>query len=186
MLGRTIRLLLEVRQETEVHFLVGTLILGFLCIFKKSQALSPSEALNSVCLSRGQRCLKPPVQIRRTPSAFSMVSTGDSDMPSSCEMKDKIECKPLQGNRAFFSVRASRGPFHLRQKTHGPSHIPTDEGKLLLRCLWKVGSPLQSNTGNQLSSWDDMGCMELSSSSCTEINIHIDLRLLSHGISVVC
>ena len=30
-----------------------------------------------------------------------------------------------------------------------------------------------------------MGCMELSSSCCTEINIHIDLRLLSQGISVV-
>ena len=59
-------------------------------------------------------------------------------------------------------------------------------GKLLLRRLWKVSSPLQSKTGNQISSWDDMGCMELSSSCCTEINIHIDLRLLSQGISVVC
>ena len=51
--------------------------------------------------------------------------------------------------------------------------------------MWKVGSPLQSKTGNQLSSWDDMGCMELSSNSYTEINIHIDLRLVSQGISVV-
>ena len=84
--------------------------------------------------------------------AFSRVSTGDSDMPSACEMKDEPEFKPLQGNRAFFSVRVSRGPFHLRQKTQGPSHIPTAEGKLLLRCLWKPGTPLQSKTGNQLSS----------------------------------
>ena len=30
---------LEVKQETEVHFLVGTVILGFLSIFKKSKAL---------------------------------------------------------------------------------------------------------------------------------------------------
>ena len=45
---------LEVKQETEVHFLVGTVILGFLSIFKKSNALSPFEALNSVCLSRCQ------------------------------------------------------------------------------------------------------------------------------------
>ena len=44
------RILLEVRQETEVHFLFGTEILGFLSIFKKSQASSPYEALNSVCL----------------------------------------------------------------------------------------------------------------------------------------
>ena len=42
------------RQETEVHFLVGTVILGFLSIFKKSQALSAFEWLNSVCLSRCQ------------------------------------------------------------------------------------------------------------------------------------
>ena len=37
------------RQETEVHFLVGTVMLGFHSIFKKSQASSPFEALNSVC-----------------------------------------------------------------------------------------------------------------------------------------
>ena len=140
------------RQETEVHFLFGTVILGLLSIFKKSQAPSPYEALNSVCLSMVQRDLRPPVQMRRKPMAFSRVSTGDSDMPSSCEMKDEPEFKPLQGNRAFFGVRASRGPFHLRQKTQGPSHIPTVEGKLLLRCLWYAGTPLQSKTGNQLSS----------------------------------
>ena len=121
-----------------------------------------------------------------TPTTFSRVSTRDSDMSSFCEMKDEPEFTPLQGNRVFFLVRALRGPFHLRQKTQGPSHIATAEGKLLLRCLWKVGSPLQSKTGNQISSWDDMGCMELSSRCCTEINIHIDLILLSQGISVVC
>ena len=90
-LGRTIRTLLEVRQETEVHFLFGTVILGFLSIFKKSQALSPYETLNSVCLSRDEKDVRPPVQMRRTPTAFSRVSTGDSDMPSSCEMKDEPE-----------------------------------------------------------------------------------------------
>ena len=84
------------RQEPEVHFLVGTVILGFLSIFKKSQASSAYEALNSVCLSRGQRDVRPPVQMRWTPTAFSKVSTGDSDMPSSCEMKDEPEFKPLQ------------------------------------------------------------------------------------------
>ena len=150
-------MLLEVRQETQVHFLVGRVILGYPSIFKKSQASSPYEALNSVCLSRGQRHVRPPIQMRQTPTAFSRVSTGDSDMPSSCEMKDEPGFKPLQGNRAFFSVRVSRGPFHLRQKTQGPIHIHTVDGKPLLRCLWKFVSPLQSKTGNQLSSWDDMG-----------------------------
>ena len=173
------------RQETEVHFLLGTVILGFLSIFKKCQASSPYEALNSVCLSRGQKDVMPPVQMRLTPTAFYRVSTGDSDMPSCCEMNDEPEFKPLQGNRTFFGFWASPSPFHMRQKTQGPSHITTAEGKLLLRCFWKVGSPLQSKTGNQLSSWNDMWCMELSSSCCTEINIHIYLRLVSQGISVV-
>ena len=90
------------RQEIEVHYLFGTVILGLLSIFKKSQASSPYEALNSVCLSRVQRDVRCPVQIRRKPMAFSRVSTGDSDMPSSCEIKDEPEFKPLQGNRAFF------------------------------------------------------------------------------------
>ena len=178
-------MLLEVRQETEIHFLVGSVILGFLSIFKNCQASSPYEALNSVCLSRVQRDVRPPVQMRWAQMAFFRVYTGDSDMPSFCEMKDEPEFKPLQWNQALFRVRASEGQFHLRQKTQGPSHIPTAEGKLLLRYLRKVHSPLQSKTGNQLSSWDNMGCMELSSSSCTEVNIHIDLRLLFKLISVV-
>ena len=93
---------LEVRQEIEVHFLVGTVILGFLYIFKKSQAPSPFEALNSVCLSRCQRDMIPPVQMSRRPMAFSRVSTGESDIPSSCEVKDEPEFKPLQENAAFF------------------------------------------------------------------------------------
>ena len=95
-------MLLDVRQETEVHFLFGTMILGLLSILKKSQASSPYEALNSVCLSRVQRDVRPPVQMRQKPIAFSRVSTGDSDMPSSCEMKDETEFKPLHRNRAFF------------------------------------------------------------------------------------
>ena len=60
MLSRKIRTHLEVKQETEVHFLVGTVILGFLSFFKKSKASSPFEALNSVCLSRCQSDMIPP------------------------------------------------------------------------------------------------------------------------------
>ena len=82
MLGRTIRELLQVRQETKVHFLVGTAILGFLSIFKKSQSSSPSEALNSLCLSMCQKDVILPVQMTRRPMASSWVSTGDSDIPS--------------------------------------------------------------------------------------------------------
>ena len=86
-------------------------------IFKKSQASSPYEAFYSVCLLRGHRDGRPPVQMTLTPMAFSSVSTRDSDMSSSCEMKDEPEFTPLQGNHAFFWDRDFRGPFHLRQKT---------------------------------------------------------------------
>ena len=74
----------------------------------------------------------------QTTTAFSRVSTADSDMPSSCEMKDEPALKPLQGNPTFFPVRESRYPLHMRQKIQGPSHILTAEGSLLLRCLVKV------------------------------------------------
>ena len=69
-------MLLEVRQGTEVYFLVGTVILGFPSIFK-IQASSPYEAMNSLCLSREQSDVRPPVQMSWTPTAFSRVSTGD-------------------------------------------------------------------------------------------------------------
>ena len=94
-------MLLEVRQETKAHFLVGTVILAFLSIFKNSQASSPFEALNSVCLSRYQSDVIPPIQMMRRTMDFSRVSTGDSDIPSSCDMKQEPKFKPLQGNPAF-------------------------------------------------------------------------------------
>ena len=146
-IGRAIRTLLEVRWETQCSFLFATVILGFLSIFRKVQASSPFEALNSTCLSRSQRDVRSPVQMRWGPRAFSSVSTGDSDIPSSCEMKDEPAFKPLQGNLAFFQVRASWCPFHLRQQTQGPSHIPTAEGSLLLRCLWKVAYHFSRSLG---------------------------------------
>ena len=101
-LGRAIQTLLQVRGEMDCPFPVGIEILGFLSIFKKSQASSPFEPLNSVCLSSFQRDVRPPVQMRQGPRAFSRVSTGDSDIASSCEMKDEPAFKPLQGNLAFF------------------------------------------------------------------------------------
>ena len=100
-------------------------------------------------------------------------------------MKDEPAFKPLQGNLALFCVRASQCPFHLRKQTQCPSHIHIAEGSLLLRCLWKVGILLKSKPGNHLSSGDDMGCMEFSSSFCAEIDVPLDLRQVSQGISGV-
>ena len=80
-----------------------------------------------------RRGVRPPVQMRLGPRAFSWVSTGDSDIPSSGEMKGEPAFKPLQGNLAFFRVRASWCPFHLSLHTEGPSHITTAEVSLYLR-----------------------------------------------------
>ena len=102
MLGRKIQTLLEVSQEAKCPLLVGTVILVFLSIFRKSQASSPFEALNSVKLSKSQMDVRPSVLKRLRSMALSRVSTGDSDIPSSCEMKDEPTFKALQGKPAFF------------------------------------------------------------------------------------
>ena len=135
------------KREAKHPLLFDTVILVFLAIFTKSQASSTFEEMNSAQLSMCQKDVRTSVQKRCRTMAFSRVSTGDSVIPSSCEMKYEPAFKPLQGNPAFFGVIVSRGPFHFRQKTESPSHILISEGRLLLRCLWKVGIPLQSKTG---------------------------------------
>ena len=70
--------------------------------FQEESVIITYEAMNSVSLSRGQRDVRPPVQMKRTPTSVSRVSKGDSDTLSSCEMKEEPELKPMQGNRAFF------------------------------------------------------------------------------------
>ena len=95
-------MLLKMKRESKRPLLVGKMILVFLSIFMKSQALSPFEALNSAHLSRCQRDVRPPAQKRQRPRSFSRVSTRDSDIPSFCEMKDEPSFKRLQGNLAFF------------------------------------------------------------------------------------
>ena len=49
-LGRAIKTVIDVNQETQGTFLVATLILVFLSIFNMSQASSPFEALNFMFL----------------------------------------------------------------------------------------------------------------------------------------
>ena len=126
------------RREAKLPLLVGKVILVLLSIFTKCQESSPFEAMNSAHLSMCQKDVRPSVQKRWRTMAFSRVSTGDLVIPSSCEMKYEPAFKPLQGNPAIFSDMASWGPFHLRQKTQSPSHIPISEGRLLLRCWGKL------------------------------------------------
>ena len=102
MLGRKIQTLLEVSREAKLPLLVDTVILVFLSIFTKSQASSHFDALNSAQLSKSQMDMRPCLQKRLRTIAFSRVSTGDSDIPSSCEMKDEPAFQALQGKPAFF------------------------------------------------------------------------------------
>ena len=102
MLCRKIQTLLEVSREAKLPLLVVTVISIFLSICTKSQASSPFEALNSAHLSKYQMDVRPSVQERLSTRAFSSVSKGDPDIPSSCEMKDEPAYKALQGNSDFF------------------------------------------------------------------------------------
>ena len=102
MLGRKIHTLLEVTWEAKRPLLFSTGILLFLSIFLKSQVSSPFEALNSAQLSKSQINVSRSVQKKLRTLAFSRDSTGDSDIPSSCEMKDEPAFKALQGKPSSF------------------------------------------------------------------------------------
>ena len=95
-------MLLEVSREAKDPLLVGIIILVFLSIFTKGQASSPFEAMNSAHLSMCQKDVRPSVQKRWRTMAFSKVSTGDSVITSSYEMKYEPAFKPLQGTLALF------------------------------------------------------------------------------------
>ena len=123
--------------------------------------------------------------MRQAPRSFSRFSKSDSYRALSYAMKDEPAFKPLKGYTTFFIVTASQYPLYLRQQTQGPSHIPIAVGRVLLRLLWKVGLLLQQNPGNPLSSRDDVVSLEVSSSSCAEIGVPVDLRQVYQGISVV-
>ena len=86
---RTIRTHLEVRTDTEDHFLFDPVILGFLTIFKNCQSTSTFEAVNSTWLSSSQRDVRPLFEMRWRPRAFCRVSIGNSDILSSCDMNDE-------------------------------------------------------------------------------------------------
>ena len=85
-------------QDSLIHW---QSYIGFPINFMKSQASSPFEALNSANLSKSQMDVRPSVQKRLRTMAYSRVSTGDSDIPSSYEMKDEPAFKKPQGNQAF-------------------------------------------------------------------------------------
>ena len=95
MLGSKVQMLLEVSPDVKRPLLVGTVILVFLSIFTKCQASSTFEAMYSAHLSMCQKDVRPSVQKRWRTMASSTVSTGDSLIPSSCDMKYEPAFKPL-------------------------------------------------------------------------------------------
>ena len=80
---------MEVKWEFRSLFLFDTVILGFLTIVKNCQASSEFEAVNSTWLSSCQMPVRPIFEMKWRPRAFSRVSTGDSDILSSCDMNDE-------------------------------------------------------------------------------------------------
>ena len=77
------------RSDTKDHFLFDTVILGYLTIFKNCQASSSFEAVNSTWPSICQRDVRLHFELRFRHMAFCRVSTGDSFILSSCDMKDE-------------------------------------------------------------------------------------------------
>ena len=69
-------MLLEVRQETKGAFPVSTEILGFLSIFKKSQASSAFEALNSTSLWKCEGMSESPVETLEKGVGLRLIWTG--------------------------------------------------------------------------------------------------------------
>ena len=89
-------------RVAKLPLLVGTVILVFLSIFTNSQESSPFEALNSAQLSKFQMDVRPSVQKTLRTMAFSRVSTGDSDIPSSLRWKMSLHLRHCRESRPSF------------------------------------------------------------------------------------
>ena len=103
-LGSAIGMLLKVRWETQVPFPVATVILGFLSIFKRSQASSPFEALNSACLTSCQRDVGPPVAMKWRTRAFSRVPKGTQTSLHLLRWKTSLHSSHCREFRPYFEL----------------------------------------------------------------------------------
>ena len=182
MLLSTIRMLLEVRSDTEDHFLFDTVILGYLTILKNCQPSSTFEAVNSTWPSNCQRDVRPLFELRWRPRAFCRVSTVDSDILSSCDMNDEHAWSLSRD--IWPSFESGRLGVHFVWSIKHWVLLTY----IFLRENYSWGSCgkmayLFIRSRNQLSSSDDMVCPGFSSCCFTEIDVPIDLRWVSQGIS---
>ena len=90
------------RREGKRPSLVGTVILVFLSIFTKSQASSLFEGNELSAPLDVSKDVRPSVQKRWRTMAFSSVYTGDSVIPSSCEMKDGQHLRQCRETKPSF------------------------------------------------------------------------------------
>ena len=182
MLGRTIRSLLEVRQEAKHPLLVGTVILVFLSFswrVRHRQLLKQwtqriswsfkrmwgplSRRLGGLWLS-----LDSPQGIR---SSLHLVRWNMSLHLSHCrETRPSFESGHLGVHSSW--VRKHRVPLIYLFLREGSFEVLVD--------IWLTSS-LEDR--ESFSSRDDMGCTERSSSCSTEIDDPLYLRRLSQGVS---
>ena len=80
---------MEFKSEFRSLFLFERVILGFLTILKNCQASSTFEIVNSTWLSSCQTHVRPLFEMKWWTRAFCRVSTGDSDIISSCDVNDE-------------------------------------------------------------------------------------------------
>ena len=116
--------------------------------------------------------------------AFSRVSTGDSDIPPSCEMKDGLHLRHCRESQPSFCEDIS-----------GSIILEAENTELLSLTYFSVKAPLEvlveswitSSVEDRVSfsSTDDRVCTEISSSCSTEIDDPLYLRRFSQGISRV-
>ena len=83
-LGRAIGMPIEVRRETQGLFPVAKGIWGFLSIINSSQTSSPFELLNSVCFSRCQSDMCPPLS--RCRGDLGLCLTSPQGIPTSLHL----------------------------------------------------------------------------------------------------
>ena len=121
----------------QVSFLFDTVILGLLTILKNYQALSKFEAVNFTWLSSCQRHVGP-IFVMIGGLGLFLGSLPGNQTSFHLWYERWAFMKPLQGNLDFFLIRAYRGPFCLKHKTEGPSHIHITKGKLLWGACGKM------------------------------------------------
>ena len=184
MLSRTILTHLEVKQETEVHFLVGTVILQFLSIFKKSQASSPLKHWIP-CAFRGVKVMWFPL------SRWGGVLWFSLESPQGIQISlhlvtwyTSLNLSHCREIRPYFESGILRYiPLETEStESLSPTYCWVKSQLEVLMENWLTSSVKDRD---QLSFWDDMWCMELTSSCCAEMNIHIALRRVFQRISVV-